>query len=123
MTEETALSPLSFPKEARLLVAEAFRRVMGRGQRRQGKGFLLCYLETADDQARLGLTVSRKVGKAVVRNRVKRVARECFRQWRGRFRKGCDCVLVARPAVARVSPEAMRQDLATLFAPLMKRSV
>ncbi|HEY2510340.1 MAG TPA: ribonuclease P protein component [Polyangiaceae bacterium] len=47
-------------------------------------------------RARLGLVVSRKVGGAVVRNRVKRVCRECFRLWPGLLPDGVDLVVIAR---------------------------
>ena len=45
---------------------------------------------------RLGITVSRKVGKANVRNRVKRLVREAFRLHRPHLPEGVDLVLVAR---------------------------
>lgn len=46
---------------------------------------------------RLGITVSRKVGKAVLRNRVKRWLREAFRRHLGAMPGGVDLVFVARP--------------------------
>lgn len=45
---------------------------------------------------RLGVTVSRKVGKATVRNRIKRLLREAFRKSRERLPRGLDLVAVAR---------------------------
>lgn len=52
--------------------------------------------------ARLGLTVGKKVGGAPVRNRVKRVFRECFRRWRapGLVPPGFDLVVIARGSAA-----------------------
>src|SRR4051812_50203174 len=49
---------------------------------------------------RVGITVSRKVGGAVVRNRVKRWIRECVRRGRAAFSSQVDFVVVARPAAA-----------------------
>jgi ribonuclease P protein component len=46
---------------------------------------------------RLGVTVTRKVGKAVVRNRLKRAAREFFRLHQGEWPQGLDLLLIARP--------------------------
>ena len=48
---------------------------------------------------RLGLSVSRKVGKAVVRNRWKRLLREAFRLGRQDLPAGIDLIVVARPGV------------------------
>jgi len=48
-------------------------------------------------QARLGLSVSRRVGKAVVRSRVKRMLREAFRLTQHQWSRGFDLVVVVRP--------------------------
>ena len=52
---------------------------------------------------RLGITVSRKVGGAVVRNRVKRQVREWFRRSRAKLRTGIDVVVIGRSAAAGLS--------------------
>lgn len=56
----------------------------------------------AGEQPRLGLAVSRQVGGAVVRNRIKRQLRACFDALRATLPEGCDYVLVVRPGL----PEA-----------------
>ena len=67
---------------------------------------LLIAARPRDDEftrQRLGITVSRKVGSAVVRNRVKRQVREWFRAARPRLRPGIDLVVIGRSAAARLA--------------------
>jgi len=52
---------------------------------------------------RVGITVSRKVGKAVVRNRVKRLVREVWRRRRGLLPQGMTVVFVAKKAATQMS--------------------
>jgi ribonuclease P protein component len=77
----------------------------------------------ADGEGRLGITVSRKVGNAVARNRVKRIVREFARQSTRadgeRWVPGwCDLVVIARPSAAQVPRAEVVQDLARLGARL-----
>ena len=60
---------------------------------------------------RIGLTVSRRVGGAVVRNRVKRRLREWFRTSALRASGGLDMVVIARPSAARLSVLALSTEL------------
>lgn len=65
--------------------------------------YFVCYLAAREQQGnRIGLAVSRKVGGAVTRNRVKRYLREFYRTHRGEWTQPCDLVVVARPAAARL---------------------
>ncbi len=49
---------------------------------------------------RLGIAVSKKVGKAVARNRMKRVVREVFRKNRASFPRACDIVVIPKKKAA-----------------------
>jgi ribonuclease P protein component len=70
--------------------------------------------DDASERQRLGITVSRKVGSAVVRNRVKRQVREWFRVERRRLRPAIDLVVIGRSAAARLSAEEARGTLCRL---------
>src|SRR3954452_2517335 len=63
---------------------------------------------------RLGVTVSKKVGNAVLRNRVKRWIRDCYRRRRPEFPAGLDLVVVARPPAAKANHGAVCNELASL---------
>lgn len=87
----------SFPKSRRLLRRADFQRVYSEGGKIPGPYFLLFYLRRQEaGPCRVGLTASRKVGKAVVRNRAKRLLREAVRRHWDATPDNCDCVLHVR---------------------------
>lgn len=82
-------------RQDKLLKKQEFDRVFRQGRRFRGNRIEFIYLKNGLDRSRIGLVVSRKVGKATIRSRAKRVLREVFRLNRGRLAFGID--LVARP--------------------------
>ena len=73
-----------------------FRRMRDRGKRVHTRSFVLLIAPSAHPQPRLGVTVSKQVGKAVRRNRVKRMVREAFRTQRALLPPAADLVVIAR---------------------------
>jgi len=65
---------------------------------------------------RIGFSVSRRVGGAEVRNRVKRRLREVIRRKLARIAPGYDLVITARPGAADARMETLEQDVAVLLA-------
>jgi ribonuclease P protein component len=86
-----------FPKAARIRRRREFLSLGRTGQKRRTEHFVLLLQRPASAAARLGVTVSRKVGGAVTRNRLKRRIREAFRRHEARTDFGYDVVVIAKP--------------------------
>lgn len=92
-----------FPRSARLTKSREYEFALKNGERVAGRGFV-CYMVRQDAQeCKVGLIVSRKIGKAVVRNRVKRFVREFYRTHRRMIPDGLQLVVAARMAAAHMS--------------------
>ena len=66
------------------------------------------------DTNRVGITVSKKLGKAVIRNRVRRRIREAYRLNEEKFLPGWDIVIVARSRAVEVSFQKLTESLLSL---------
>lgn len=104
----------TFPASRRLKSAADFRRVYDR-KRSAGDEWLVVYAcENGLAHPRLGVSVSRKVGGAVVRNRYKRLFREAFRLVQHDLPPGIDLVLIPRPRGDEPTPDQLKSSLLTL---------
>jgi len=96
-------------RSMRLRRRAEFLAVQQTGTKIHGRAFLALVVPTGSPQGRLGVTVTRRVGNAVTRNRIKRLVREWMRQ-NGWVPAGCDVVLVAKDAAARIRTLAEMGD-------------
>lgn len=92
--------PQGFPREERLTRRSEYLHVYEHGRKRVGKAFICYTARQAGPNRKVGFSVSRKVGTAVVRNRIKRYLREIYRTHRAHVAEGTHIVVVARPPSA-----------------------
>lgn len=113
----------AFPKSLRLLKRREFLVVQDTGFKVSADCVLAVVKPQSKDlgETRVGLTVSSKVGNAVVRNRVRRRLRELFRARRAELPKGLDMVLIARNSAATAEWPAFVRAFDRLAAELKKR--
>ena len=86
----------SFRRECRILDGKGFDTVFRNGKRIGTRDFVLYIALTSFHSSRLGIIASRRFGRAVQRNRAKRVLREVFRHHRRLLQPPVDIVAIAR---------------------------
>lgn len=97
----------------RLRKRAEFLRLSHEGKKVHQSHFILIYKQTPDSSPRFGVTVSRKVGNAVMRNRVKRLVREVCRH--ARSVPPADYSIIARKGAGMLRVDAVRAELEKAF--------
>ena len=106
----TAQEGEGFPKTARVRRRREFLSFGRTGEKRRTESFV--FLTAPSQRPRLGITVSRKVGSAVVRNRLKRRIREAYRRHPDRIRWERDLIVIAKVGAGAVASEEIGRQLA-----------
>ncbi|MGQ9573383.1 MAG: ribonuclease P protein component [Dehalococcoidia bacterium] len=101
-------------KRERLKARKEFVSIYRKGRAWANEFLVLRALPNDLSHHRCGFVVSKRVGKAVVRNRVKRRLREGLRSLT--IQQGWDLILVARPLAARASYRELREAIANLLS-------
>lgn len=91
------------------------------GQRVTSRSFLLFGLPNDVGHSRLGITVTKKIGGAVRRNRIKRLLREVFRRNRQRLSPEIDVVVNARRGIEERSYGELEAEFVERFEQLARR--
>lgn len=122
MESPAAARSESLPREKRLAKRREFLRVYEEGQKVFSRYAVLFYAASGFPHSRIGITATKKLGKANVRNRLKRWTREIYRRQRGPLGlddRRLDFVVNVKPSAA----EATFRDYADDLARALRRAI
>ncbi|MBS4762168.1 ribonuclease P protein component [Carnobacteriaceae bacterium zg-ZUI252] len=99
-------------KEFRVKSEMDFKKIFDKRQSKANKQFVIYYLEKENQtHIRVGLSVSKKLGNAVVRNGIKRKIRRAFHELKGSFQTNYDIIVIARTPIIDMSVEDIKKSL------------
>jgi ribonuclease P protein component len=108
------MGSLRFPKNERLLKRAEFVNLNRSGSRHYTDHFVLIYKKNDLGITRLGITIGKKVGKAVKRNRTKRLIREFFRLNKSDLIQGYDIVVIGKKDASYLDIEKIKDELGSV---------
>lgn len=73
-----------------------FKKIYKKGNSFANKYLVVFYLDNKLDYNRIGFLASKKVGKSVIRNRARRLMKECYKNYKDKMVKGYDIIFIAR---------------------------
>jgi ribonuclease P protein component len=110
-----------FPAHLRLKSPAEFKAVYDRKKSASDELLIVYARENGLPHPRLGVSVSRKVGQATVRNRYKRLFREAFRLTRPELPASVDLVLIPRPQAGEPTLDRLKASLVKLARQAAKK--
>ncbi len=101
----------SFGKHERVRKRKDYSRIYNSGARLYSESFLVRILPNDKGTRRLGITVGKRIGNSVKRNRIKRLLREFFRLHKDSLPEGRDIVITVRKDVSARSLQEITREL------------
>ncbi|MEE9910170.1 MAG: ribonuclease P protein component [Deltaproteobacteria bacterium] len=105
----------SFRRADKVTNKSRYRIIYEQGVRRGSRFFTIVACGNPNGAKRLGITVTKKTGNAVFRNRTKRLIREFFRRNKDLFPAGHDVVVMAKKSLPPLTYQETEQELTELF--------
>jgi ribonuclease P protein component len=97
-----------------------FQKAYKKGRFSASKSVCVYFLKGADGERRLGITVSKKLGSAAIRNRAKRIIRAAFVKCD--FPTGFDYIIMARPAITAAKSDELAAIFQKIVIPFVKKT-
>ena len=110
-----SLKRQTFTKADRIRRPSEYRTLSKKGKRHYNDHFIIISRKNQIFRSRLGVTVSKKVGKAVTRNKIKRLVRETFRLNRSRLPEQVDMNVIAKASAGKIEAEELKRHLMRCF--------
>lgn len=107
-------------KEYRVKKNEDFSRIIKEKQSLANRSFIIYYLKNNNGHARIGISVSKKLGKAIVRNKVKRQVRMMIQQIID-FNDSYDYIVIVRNKYLDLDFNSNLNELKYLYRKILKR--
>lgn len=104
----------SFGRHERVRKSKDYSRIYKNGARLYSENFLVLILTNDKGVRRLGITVGKKIGNSVKRNRIKRLLREFFRLHKDSLPAGRDMVITVRKDVSARSLQEITREMEDL---------
>lgn len=99
-------------KRQRIKKDNEFQKVFKEGKSFANRQFIVYrYQKTEQEQFRIGLSVSKKVGNAVTRNRIKRYIRQAFHEMKDDLQQDMDYIIIARHQAAKIDFHESKKSL------------
>ena len=110
---------LAFRRSVRITKRAAYRKIYDAGRKARGR-FFVCFFAQSESAPRpsgirLGITVTRKLGNAVARNRIKRLVKEFVRLRQWELSADYDVVVNGLPEASAQDTQALWRDLEAIF--------
>ena len=114
------MGTFSLTKSERLLRRADFEKLSGDGHRIDSDYFVILYSPNGLGKLRLGVTVNKRVGCAVIRNRVKRLVRERFRLRKALFGDSYDVNVIAKGGTSDLSSREIGRALEAMVRDMLR---
>jgi len=110
-----------FKKKDKILKRREFLQLKRCGKRIQDSNFIIIYSDGKYEKNRIGITVSKKLGNAVKRNKIKRLIRENFRMNRDKIAEFMDINVIAKKKAGEISADMVFKSLDGIFNQIPRR--
>lgn len=101
-------------KKYRIRKRKDFRKIYKKGESVAGKYLVLYKFQSGTNNVRFGYSISKKIGRAIIRNKLKRRLSEICRLYRNNFKEGNDIIFIARKRINEIGFKELNEEVKLL---------